>query len=586
MPDKIYQTLEIEQIENLVFQGGSVKGIAYLGAWEALLQLGLKPEQIKRVGGASAGSITALLIALGYTKPLELLNIMKELSFTDMLDEPNAIIPVSAKIMQMNDKFKAGTNASTISAFILAGFSSPTFASKVKNDVGLFEGNYLEAWFEALISKRTGINKCTFEQLAKLKDERPDLQLKDLYVVAYNLDSRLSDELSYEKTPDAVISESIRASMSIPFVFKPKTVVHSGENNHYVDGGLFDNYPLYLFDHLEFGRTTLGFQLLSQEKIDRRHGKKSDAPKPEPTFFSVTKAVFNTRSAAQNNHQMHNYNQRSRTVEINNLGVDTLDFNLTEEMKSKLIESGRTGTLAYFESAVPTSESDVLAKIDETRLANAVSVYVWASSVNPNVPGHAFGHVSIETHSQYISLWPKNDAAPQEQARKRHNVSKYSSSAESQFQASLQADILASHGMEPTRRFYFETLSSQDIEAKFAEIKKSITGWTLFPGLCSNNESCASIAMTLLEAGNLNRLVPKIKRGAIASTGSMLGSQSMFTSKPDVTRKEKMLQGSTYALEMALSTIYPSPDAMLEVLDEAEKNEIKMKNPKPKMSAK
>ena len=51
---------------NLVFEGGGVKGIAYSGALAVLEERGILP-QIRRVGGASAGTINAALLALGYS---------------------------------------------------------------------------------------------------------------------------------------------------------------------------------------------------------------------------------------------------------------------------------------------------------------------------------------------------------------------------------------------------------------------------------------------------------------------------------------------------------------------------------------
>ncbi|EJR74746.1 hypothetical protein IK7_05534 [Bacillus cereus VD156] len=48
---------------NLVFEGGGVKGRAYIGAIRALNEEGILPE-IKRFGRTSTGAITALLLGL------------------------------------------------------------------------------------------------------------------------------------------------------------------------------------------------------------------------------------------------------------------------------------------------------------------------------------------------------------------------------------------------------------------------------------------------------------------------------------------------------------------------------------------
>ncbi len=52
--------------QNLVFEGGGVKGIGYVGALEVLDGKGILPS-ITRVGGTSAGAITAFLLGLDYS---------------------------------------------------------------------------------------------------------------------------------------------------------------------------------------------------------------------------------------------------------------------------------------------------------------------------------------------------------------------------------------------------------------------------------------------------------------------------------------------------------------------------------------
>src|SRR5699024_7257619 len=54
----------MSQFENLVFEGGGVKGIAYAGAIAVLEKNGVLAD-IRRVAGTSAGAIMACLLALG-----------------------------------------------------------------------------------------------------------------------------------------------------------------------------------------------------------------------------------------------------------------------------------------------------------------------------------------------------------------------------------------------------------------------------------------------------------------------------------------------------------------------------------------
>jgi NTE family protein len=73
---------------NLVFEGGGVKGIAYVGAMQVLEEEGIL-QDIKRVGGTSAGAINATLFALGFTN-IQVRNILKKLDFNNFMDEPTS----------------------------------------------------------------------------------------------------------------------------------------------------------------------------------------------------------------------------------------------------------------------------------------------------------------------------------------------------------------------------------------------------------------------------------------------------------------------------------------------------------------
>ena len=72
------------KFRNLVFEGGGVKGAAYGGALEELEERGILND-ITRVAGTSAGAITAVLLAVGYS-PEELTDIITNTNFGDFAD--------------------------------------------------------------------------------------------------------------------------------------------------------------------------------------------------------------------------------------------------------------------------------------------------------------------------------------------------------------------------------------------------------------------------------------------------------------------------------------------------------------------
>ncbi len=76
--------------KNLVFEGGGVKGIAYVGALEVLDREGILKD-VKRVAGTSAGAMMAVLVGLRYSAE-EVRNILWKLNFKNFMDSSFGIV--------------------------------------------------------------------------------------------------------------------------------------------------------------------------------------------------------------------------------------------------------------------------------------------------------------------------------------------------------------------------------------------------------------------------------------------------------------------------------------------------------------
>src|SRR3954447_18482062 len=74
-----------------VFEGGRAKGIAFVGALDALREKG---HTLRRFVGTSAGAITATLLAAGYTRDEIIAAVMEKLDgkprFSSFMDVPDA----------------------------------------------------------------------------------------------------------------------------------------------------------------------------------------------------------------------------------------------------------------------------------------------------------------------------------------------------------------------------------------------------------------------------------------------------------------------------------------------------------------
>ena len=324
--------------KNLVFEGGGVKGIAYVGALTILEEKGILP-QIKRVGGTSAGAINALLLGVGYTCK-EMQRILADLDFKAFLDQDWGIIRDTERLL---------------------------------NQYGWYKGDFFHDWIGSLIEKKIGNAHATFNDL----DGRGFI---DMSFMGTNLSTRFAEVFSLEHTPRMRVADAVRISMSIPLFFAS---VESPRGDRYVDGGVLDNYPVKLFDREKYidaadrpahsvrpeyyesenqrflsahpgsspyvyNRETLGFRLDSKIEIARfRDGAEPPVEKIED-FFDYAWALIETILDSQSNQHLHS-DDWQRTVYIDTLGVGTTDFDLDDEKKLELIESGITHTKQYFD---------------------------------------------------------------------------------------------------------------------------------------------------------------------------------------------------------------------------------------------
>ncbi len=323
---------------NLIFEGGGVKGIAYVGAMRVLEEKGIL-QHIQRAGGTSAGAINAALFALGFTNT-EQRSILKKLDFDNFMDDSWGVLRDTNRLI---------------------------------NAFGWNKGDFCHKWISELIAKKLDGPDATFRDLKEAG--KPDL-----YVYGTNLGTRYGEVFSFEHTPTMRIADAVRISMSIPLLF---AAVRNARDDVYVDGGVLNNYPIKLFDrekyispenrakmavrrpHYEevneefirkhptssphvYNKETLGLRLDSKQEIGIfRYGAEPQHYEIN-NIFDYIKALMTTLLNSQGNIHLHSDNWQ-RTIYIDTLGVKTTDFDLTDDKKQELEESGRKGAEKYFE---------------------------------------------------------------------------------------------------------------------------------------------------------------------------------------------------------------------------------------------
>lgn len=336
-----YDEVETElPFRNLVFKGGGMRGAAYVGALEVLDSEGVL-DQIERVAGTSSGAITATLVSLRRDLD-ETLHLIGTLDFSKVPQrKQNGSAPV---VPLLNRKVELAA-LDEISSEVES-------ANRLIRRFGWYSSDYVYTWMEDVISRYCGGNgRATFADFQAYG-------YRELYIVASNLSRRRSEVFSAGNTPDTAVVDAVRLSTSIPLFFEALRFngTQFGKGDYYVDGGVFDNYPIHIFDDPRFSRNnrhyyngvnweTLGCYLYPSEK-------EADRGEPIQGLLSYMKAVISSLYSA---HQVAAFDlnqlNQQRTIKIDDCGVDPTDFSLTHEddRYQCLVESGRSAALAYLD---------------------------------------------------------------------------------------------------------------------------------------------------------------------------------------------------------------------------------------------
>ena len=277
---------------NVVFEGGGVKGIAYGGALEVLEQQGILAN-IKEVAGTSAGAITAVLVALRYSAD-EVKSLLYNLDFSN---------------------FEDGRFGGLL---------------RLLRRYGYYKGDYYLGLMRCLVAAKTNNNpRATFADLERLGMRR-------LHVFTTDLNRRKARELSLEKSPGFEVALAARMSGSFPLFFA--SIRHDGKV--YVDGGVLRNYPIDAFDTKEgINPATLGFVL---EDTDKRF-----SDRPIDSIVRYSDALIESVLAVQVDALATDPPNLARTAVLDDLGISTLDFDLTSKQKDGLVANGHRCTCDY-----------------------------------------------------------------------------------------------------------------------------------------------------------------------------------------------------------------------------------------------
>lgn len=300
-----------------VFEGGGVKGTAFLGALRCFDDAGI---QFRKVAGTSAGAITAAMVAAGFS-----------------IEELETIIG------QLN--YEKEFLSQKTSPLIFNGSPEDDLQNPIFMLANLFFarqlGQYSSEPFKRWLDKQLAGKAETFGAVARsAEDDHEWYEQRAVKVVISNISKGemfvLPDDLPRTEQSSFSLAEAVRLSMSIPFFFKPGQLKES----LIVDGGILSNFPLWIYDAEPTRRPkcpTFGFQLVEFG---------SHQPRKIKGIADLVVGMFATmQSGRDRRHQRRN--DQGRIIDIDTLGISTTQFNLSNQDKSNLYQEGYERTRRF-----------------------------------------------------------------------------------------------------------------------------------------------------------------------------------------------------------------------------------------------
>lgn len=311
--------------ENLVFEGGGIRGVAYCGALMEMDTRGYLKD-IRRVAGSSSGAITSCLLAVGYT-PTEISVIIGGMNF--------------GKLNDGGGLFIGGIH-------------------RLHKRMGYYRGERFLRWMEELVAAKTGNKDMTFMQLKKLADK--DSTYRELVVTATCMNHQKAEYFDYYRYPNMRIVDAVRASMAVPLYYEPFVMNDEGQRvdvRHYadsdhvcLDGGFLSNYPIWVFDqapYIQDPMITLGFRIDSEYQITVDRTKtKTDPYYPIHSTKDLVGSVYYIMKENLNRFMLTELDWE-RTISISDAGIGPKVKKLSPEQKELFLSEGKRGVRRYFE---------------------------------------------------------------------------------------------------------------------------------------------------------------------------------------------------------------------------------------------
>lgn len=325
--------------KNLVFSGGGVLGIAYLGALRYFYETQII-SSIENLAGTSAGAITACLSC--FNLPFsELETLLGSLDYSKVPDKDDQ----DDRIFNNDAEFRSIPKA--IKAQLDKIFGNVDCVYRLIKSYGWYSSQYFYTWIQQQIATQFDANKkkppytfADFENTSIHIDKRP---FKKLFIVGTDISRSISRVFSYDATPNMEVAEAVRISMSVPLLFESISSnlgdPQDTKANLYVDGGMLYNYPIDLFDKDYDLAETLGLYFNSINQSTSLNN-----------IVEFISASLSCTGSVQRTLLAMNPQNLKRSIPIYTSDISSFDFNITtgDETYNFLVEQGYRAAEIYF----------------------------------------------------------------------------------------------------------------------------------------------------------------------------------------------------------------------------------------------
>jgi predicted acylesterase/phospholipase RssA len=372
---------------DLVFEGGGAKGAVFVGALEVLF--GEYGHTHGRLLGTSAGAITAVLLAGGYTVP-EMMDALSEKNesgksvFSTFLGSPPPFSEEEVRystirkmLRDLNLPFIRDATEDRFDDWLAQQIAGHDFSRHVFSFLergGWFSADPFVAWLERKLdqAKPDGTPRALGQLTMK---ELLDATGVELSLVAADTTWARMLLLNHRTAPDLPVVWAARMSMSVPLLWQEvewkeawgpyytwdQDSKHLEPNDiaghSVVDGGLLSNFPIGLFlsdrDDVsalvgsDCSGLVLGLLIDESLPVAEQPARPADsglgAARSLPVerlrrlITTVTSAHDNTAKAAYARHIVH----------LPAGGYGTTEFDMTDERRDLLVQAGRDAMRAF-----------------------------------------------------------------------------------------------------------------------------------------------------------------------------------------------------------------------------------------------